>query len=113
MFSLSYYFIYFYFYQHLLESMSQPMSCISTVMLIHIQLYTSIFKLVAKKPEIIFIYLVKIHNFIIIQDAEVFIENVFLSQSFIISVLPPWMDEVRGGHLLGKELLLLLNILKV
>ena len=67
---------------------------ISTVTLIFIQLYTSIFKLVAKKPEIIFIYFVKIHDFIIIQDAEVFIEYVFLSQSLIIPVLPPGMDEV-------------------
>ena len=81
--------------------------------LIFIQCYTSIFKLVAKKPEIIFIYFVKIHDFIIIQDAEVFIENVFLSQSLIIPVLPPRMDEVRGGHLLGKELLLLLNIFEM
>ena len=67
---------------------------ISTVTLIFIQSYTSIFKLVAKKPEIIFIYFVKIHDFIIIQNAEVFIEYVFLSQSLIIPVLPPGMDEV-------------------
>ena len=52
-------------------------------------------------------------DILIIQQVEVLAKNVFLSQSFIIPVLPPWMDEVRGEHLLGKELLLLLDVLKV
>ena len=86
---------------------------ISTMTLLFIQCYTSIFKLVAKKPEIIFIYFVKIHDFIIIQNAEVFIEYVFFSYSLIIPVLPSRVDEVRGRHLLRKKLLLLLDVLEV
>ena len=64
-------------------------------------------KLISKYLKVVFIYFTESIYILIIQ--QVFAKNVFLSQSHLIPVL----DEVRVGHLLGKELLFLLDVLKV
>ena len=72
-----------------------------------------IFKLISKHKKVVFVYFKQSLDVLIIQQVEVLAKNVFLSKSCIIPVLPPWMDEVRGRHLLSKEFLFLLDVLEV